>query len=79
MLFTTNNYRKIVVGYKEIVLFNMKGTFLGSCARWRKAIICFDKSVCLSSSQYAWKNRLTLEGFSRNLIFECFPKICRQN
>ena len=48
--------------------------FLGTIAKLRKATVSFVMSVC--------PHRiipLPLGGFSSNLIFDYFPKICREN
>jgi len=75
-VFTSNNYHNKIVGYTEIVLFNMNGMFLCSCARWRKATISFVMSVCLPISQSAQKalahngrifTKFGIWSFSKNL------------
>ena len=57
--------------------------FLGAFAKLRKATsISFVMPAYLSirpSVHPRGRNRLSLVGFSRNLIFEYFSKICREN
>ena len=48
--------------------------FLGAFEKLRKAIISFVMTVRLSVT-----TRLPLETLSRNLVFEYFSKICREN
>jgi hypothetical protein len=48
--------------------------FLGMFAKLVKATVSFVMSVCPHGTF-----RLPLDGFSSNLIFEYFPKICREN
>jgi hypothetical protein len=58
-------------------------SFLGVCAELRKTTISF--FTCLSVSQSVSQSvslhettQLPLDGFSLNLIFEDFSKICRE-
>ena len=48
--------------------------FLGTFAKLRKATVSFVVSACSHGTI-----RLPLDGFSSNLIFVYFPKICREN
>jgi hypothetical protein len=50
--------------------------FLGALVKLRKATISFVISVRLSVRPYG-TSRLPLDGFSRNLVFNYFSKICR--
>jgi len=52
--------------------------FLGALAKLRKGTISFVTPVCLSVRPHrtTW---LPLYGFSWNLVFEYFSKICREN
>jgi len=52
---------------------------LGAFAKFGRATISFVMSVCPSLSPSAWNNGLPVIGFSLNLIFEDFSKICREN
>ena len=52
--------------------------FLSSFKKLRKADISYFISVCPSVRSHG-TTRLPLDGFSRNLIFEYFFKICREN
>ena len=51
--------------------------FLGESVKLRKATTNFIISVCVSVCPHGIV-RLTLDGFSWKLIFECFSKICRR-
>jgi len=49
--------------------------FLGAFLKLRKPNISFAVSICPSP----WNKSHPLKGFSLNLIFEDFSKICREN
>jgi hypothetical protein len=56
---------------------NLRG-FVGAFAKLRKATINFVMSVCRSVCAHGTSRR-SLDGFSWNLIFEYFLKICGEN
>ena len=60
------------------VVHGTKTRFLGAFAKLRKATISFVMSVRTFVRQHG-TIRLPLGGFSLNLIFEDFSKICREN
>jgi hypothetical protein len=53
-------------------------SFLGAFAKLQKAIISFVMSVSLSVRPHRI-TQLALDEFLRNLIFNFFSKICREN
>jgi hypothetical protein len=59
-------------------LFFTGTQFLGAFTKLRKTTISFVVSFCLSARPHG-TTRLPLNGFSGNLIFEYFVKICREN
>jgi len=61
-------------------LFKIYYTYiLGSFPKLRKATISFVTSKCPPARRPHAKTRLPLNGFSLNLIFDYFSKICREN
>jgi len=50
-------------------------TLLGAFEKLRKAVTSFVVSVCLPS----WNDSAPVVGLARNLVFEDFSKICREN
>jgi len=54
-----------------------KQIFLGTFAKLRKSAISIVMSVCPSVCPHG-TTRLPLNGFSRNLIFECFRKTVKK-
>jgi len=73
-IFTSSNFGlldrgDITIGYLAL---------LGAYTKLRKAIISFVMSVRPSVCPRGTSG-LPLDGLSRNLIFECFSKICQQN
>jgi len=58
--------------------FSRTINFSGAFAKWRKVTMSFVMSACPSFRPHE-TIRLPLEGFSWNLTFQHFSKICREN
>jgi hypothetical protein len=72
-----SNQNTVCVSYSWYVRA-VRISFLGSFVILRKAIISFVVSACLSVRPHG-TNRLPLDGFLLNLIFEHLSQICREN
>ena len=80
-------YREIIAVCSEIntkhinTLCGQKVEFLGALAKLRKATVSF-VNVCLSVYRPSFRphgaTRYPLDGFSLNLMFEYFSKVCRK-
>jgi hypothetical protein len=60
----------------EVVGSTGERRLVGAFAKFRKATMSTVISICLSVRPH--RTRLQLDGFSLNLVFEYFSKICRE-
>jgi hypothetical protein len=68
-----------IFAFEALVRCTSVNLFLGMFAIFRKAILVSSCLSVLSSACPHGTTRLPLDGFSRNLIFEYFSKICLEN
>jgi len=69
---------QLLVPCNKFVVLDRRRLVLGVFAKLWKATFSFVMSVCLSVCPHG-TNRLLLEGFSWNMIFQYFSKMCREN
>jgi len=73
--------RDKVINGKSVIYFFFSFS-LDTCAKLRRTTVSCFMSVCLSvrpSVRPHWTTGIAPKGFSRNLIFWCFSKICWEN
>jgi hypothetical protein len=69
--------RDVEYFFKQSPKSTLGFAYLGASAKLLTAAVSFGMSVCPSVRPHG-TTRLPLDGFSLNLIFECFSKIYRE-